>query len=143
MKEFFRFLQAVLHPLPNDCRDKGFILPLTLVFSFLLFSVLFHQISLYQSEKPLISGTETAFTLHRLTQMAAVDLENRLDTTVDAPVTGSFKYEHGRAVYEFVENDNGVIILGLTIVLDSGGEDFNYLYYDVNNKSIIRWEEGI
>jgi hypothetical protein len=141
MKGCLHWLRKINKPLRNE---KGFVLPLTLVFTFLLFSFLLHQINMYQSEKVFIQQREASFALDRLVQIAVADTKRVFDTTQVPPSSDTFEYDgKGTATYEINSeySSSTVRVIGLTVIANNKGEHFNWLYYDKDKKKFTRWEE--
>lgn len=133
--------------------ERGFVLPLTMIILFLLFSFLLHEIKIYETEKQFVHHQEDMLTLDRLLQMAAVDIEkNRLSDWPD-----SFMYDNGTVDYsegtipKGVDLDpENVIYLKLEAKVIGGSEQegfgsrhISYVYYDKDKKKIVRWVEPV
>lgn len=128
--------------------ERGFILPLTLILTFLLFSFLLHEIKVYKTEQQFVHHQENMLVLDRLLQRSAADMEKM--PLADWPEQ-SFAYQNGEVVYmedELPDNTgldaDQIIYFELTAKVDQRDDNarhISYVYYDKKKEKIVRWVE--
>lgn len=146
-------MNGPFHSLRRTRNQDGFILPLTMIIIFLLFSFLLYEIKAYQSEKQFLYYREEMFTVNDLMQMAAVDLEQRFAASLPDKNYGTFDYINGKVSYTISQppkdadlpgsSPQDVIYITLKAQADNEGEHVSFAYYDKKKRKIIRWAEQL
>ena len=122
--------------------DKGFIMPLVVILSFLFLAVIVHQIAQLESDRQFLLQRQNDFRHHTLLQMASVDLLpilEKIDTIEDK--NGQLRYDIGTVNYEIRENNQLEVTVKLTSTTDQTGKREASLVYDKTKQSISSWTE--
>ncbi|MBU8908983.1 competence type IV pilus minor pilin ComGG [Desertibacillus haloalkaliphilus] len=125
---------------PTICKQKGFIMPLTMVLTFIVSGVLLHQLQQYLNEKQFFYEQEQIYIIEQLAQMGAHDLDDVLrEDTVDT--NGQFHYEIGTASYWIQEQLDDTLYVRLTLETIEGRKRLVRLYYDLETLTMKAWWE--
>ncbi|MDE5412284.1 competence type IV pilus minor pilin ComGG [Alkalihalobacterium chitinilyticum] len=120
--------------------QKGFILPITLIFCLLLSLALMHVLDMYLTEKKFYAEQEEIFLLESLLQMATVDLVDDL-TTNRLSSTGAFNYEKGTAVYWILEDTHDTVNIQLKVRTDKERQRVVRFLLDKDKMRVKEWIE--
>jgi competence protein ComGG len=87
--------------------EKGFILPTTIVISFLFFLVFTHQLDLYMSEKRFYKEVEEQYQLEMILNMAVDDIIEEIEAlkeeeTLTSSYSAWLYYPNGQVRYQVV-----------------------------------------
>lgn len=121
--------------------DKGFIMPITLIVVFILFSYVTFQINQLIVEKAFYNEQNKLYTAERLIQMAVVDLKELLQMEVSDEISGKFYYEEGEVSYIIKLETDLIWSIAITSKPSFGSmKKLNY-FYNKNEETFLRWLE--
>ncbi|HEU5140503.1 MAG TPA: competence type IV pilus minor pilin ComGG [Bacillales bacterium] len=120
----------------ND--EEGFILPVTLMITFLMFAFVLHEMKMYEAEKQFIKAREEMMILEGLMRKAVYDVEKG----VPEYDHGTLVYADGKVKYNVDFRMGNVLVLTLVAVSHDGGKHVSHAFYDKIKQKIVRWEEN-
>lgn len=124
-------------------REDGYILPVTLLISILLFTLFTYQINMYVVEKKFYKETEELYVLEGLMQMGVYDIKAELADIDDLEnnLQGSFTYPNGKVNYSTTLLANGLVKIAVRSSTFSGRKYAAVFYYNSIEKTITKWIE--
>lgn len=124
--------------------EKGFVLPVTMVISFLFFMVFSHQLNQFILERKFSRETEEFHTLERVMQMAVADVKIELDmlSTVPSSSTKTVSYQEGAAHISIRPLSTRDIEVNISCSTLKGGKGGAILTYSLLEKQFTKWFEN-
>lgn len=120
--------------------NNGFVLPMVMIVSTLIFFILSHQISLYVTDMKFYKEKFETYKIDRLLQKGVRDVESALHNTYIAST--QFFYEEGRANIQITAISPTQKNIRLTVVTNNNRSSTVILYYNPVDQKIYRWVEG-
>ncbi|TCP31156.1 ComG operon protein 7 (ComGG) [Scopulibacillus darangshiensis] len=120
--------------------EKGFILPLTMTISLILIIFVLHSLVLYQSDRRFIKERLVSFELNELIQLAAFDLEDRIEDNTLAS-SGKLIYSKGFVLYDTDKVSGHVVKITFTATIARNVKRSSIFYYDTEMSGITKWKE--
>lgn len=122
--------------------ERGFILPIVLTISFLLFSFLSFQVNHYLLEKELYHDANERFTSERLLQMAVVDTKEIVMNAGSIEGNGILYYEYGEVHFDIsvAASNVSLVVLKSTIFKSNKKKQLKYYFYH-EDKTVMPWLE--
>lgn len=121
-------------------KKNGFITPLTLVISFILFSTLLHQIKTLDQEREFLTEEKQAFLLEQLLQMGTTDMLEMIKSSKNMEY-GRLEYERGTVTYQTLEVTDEAIRVKLKAATNKGHTNQVILFYNIINQQLTEWTE--
>lgn len=123
--------------------EKGIILPMTVVLSFLIFLIFIQQLELFLSEKQFVVEVEKINQLENLMQMSVHDISTDLSAIeqLDSPFFGRLTYPIGQTQYSLTPESADIIRVVITCNEADGRQYKAQLYYSLESDKIIKWFE--
>ncbi|MGO4887137.1 competence type IV pilus minor pilin ComGG [Anaerobacillus sp. MEB173] len=123
--------------------EKGFVTPVTLILSLLLFSLLFYQVQQYTVEKRFLKEQEEILTMDALMQMGVVDIIDIIGAFDTPPqtLTGQLRYVKGNVHYVIAPGTEERLSVKLECVTNNGRKRNIEIFYDIISSDIIDWIE--
>lgn len=116
--------------------QKGFILPLTMILSFLLLAFVLHAILLLNSDRNFFSQSYTQFHLQQLRECALVDFHRHIEEKT-LPENGTLEYEGGTVTFTTTEQDDSYQIQ--FTITDGQTKEKNKICYLKQSGQPIYW----
>lgn len=122
-------------------REEGFILPLVMILSLLLSSLVIHQIELLETDRLFFQERKNYFHHGLLLQSASNEMLSQLKKSDTIEEHGQFSFGIGSATYHIVEiNEQTATVQFETRTALAGGRKATVIY-DVRTHTIIKWTE--
>lgn len=121
--------------------QRGFVLPLTMIMSFILLFFTVHAILSYQYDRSFAQKRAMSFELNELIQMATVDLE-KLAKEDHIESSGKLVYTTGNVQYHTNKVNGTVWKIAMIATNHEGFRHSNTFYYDSEKGGIVKWAEG-
>jgi competence protein ComGG len=123
--------------------EKGVIFPITVLFSFLFLSLLFHVLELYETEVELTKYEQQSYDVDSLMQMAVIDVKAQMAANVPAKSTskGTFAYPNGTAQYEWKQLTASEVKVTMTVVSYEGIRYSAEFTVSFPAMELIEWKE--
>ncbi|EIT84493.1 hypothetical protein A374_15247 [Fictibacillus macauensis ZFHKF-1] len=122
-------------------KEDGYILPIVLLFSFLLSLLVSHQIFLYVSERQLLASEQANQKLEAMLDESSRDVMRALQLTVKTPTR--IVYDVGEVACMVDEEKKGSVSIKLTASLPSGQTKTVLVYYNKKENKIVKWSEDV
>lgn len=120
--------------------EKGFILPFTLMVTFVVFFVILTSVQIYVSESRYLHETEGYYVRNSMINLTLKtvmeDIENQKNDN-----NGLLSFEEGTVSYQIESMDDDKYRIILVTNLLYGQETKNELIYDKAEKRISKWIE--
>lgn len=123
--------------------EKGVILPMTVMLSFLILLIFSQQLELFLSEKQFVAEVEKINQLENLMQLSVHDISNDLSAIemLDSPFYGRLTYPIGQTQYSLTPESADITRVVITCK-EAGGRQYKaQLYYSFESDKIIKWFE--
>lgn len=122
-------------------KEKGFTYPFVLMIV-ILFSLFFTlQLQFYLSEKRLFHESKTILIQEYYMHTAVKKIEASLQSNSLSIGTGEYLFHNGSANYRIETYSSSLLKTTVTIKLDTMEEIVGFVYYDKNQKKMIKWVE--
>ncbi|RSK27825.1 hypothetical protein EJF36_13590 [Bacillus sp. HMF5848] len=109
--------------------ENGYVAPVVLFITFILFVALSTNITLYVNEKKFLQETNNLFALEQLEQCLTVDAKTYISQKI---LKSSFQYPNGSGSYEATQLTDKLYKVNVTVSLSDGYERKNELYIHVD-----------
>lgn len=120
--------------------QRGFMLPLTMIFSLMSLVLVLHAILLLDSDRSFFHSAYTDFQLRQLRENALSEIDQSVRGKT-LPEHGSFVYDTGTAAFTTSETESKLEVK-FTVSFGTDSET-DKIVYDLNGKDIIGWQERI
>lgn len=119
--------------------NKGYVLPMVMMISSLLFFILSHQVGLYVTDMKFYHEKFEMYKIDRLLQKGVKDIENALK---DKELSSAqFVYDEGRATIQISTISQTQKNIRLSVLTNNSRTSTVILYYNPITKNIYRWLE--
>lgn len=123
--------------------QKGFILPLTMMFCFLFSLFLVSEIEIYKIEQRLYLEEEELEKLKSLAQIGIQDVnEIAKSQKLDDIRVGTLEYPMGAINYSIEPMDNNVMLIRGTCITNKQRIQHFAATINIETNEIVRWVEG-
>lgn len=123
--------------------QRGFILPLTMVFCFLFSLFLLSEVEIYKIEQRLYIEEEELENLKSLLQIGIQDInEIAQSQTLDDKLVGSLEYPIGSIQYTIEPIETNVILIQGTCMTNKQRKQLFNATVNIETKKIVKWVEG-
>ena len=121
--------------------EKGFILPYTLMVTFLVFFVIFSSVQIYLSESKYLQETKGYYLKNSMIGLAMRTLIEQMENHhfLDR---GMILFEEGNVSYQIEPIDDLRYRITLVTITSFGQQIKNQLLYDQSKKRISKWVEN-
>ncbi|RAK22368.1 competence protein ComGG [Anoxybacillus vitaminiphilus] len=123
--------------------EKGFILPVTMIFSFFLLLLFVHVIELYKMETEFAAHEQQMYELDGIMQMAVVDVKNKISNLSDTVtfLDETVVYPTGKAHYELKRLGQERINVHVLCISNNGLEYKAEFTLSVPDMELVEWKE--
>jgi competence protein ComGG len=123
--------------------EKGFILPVTLVFSFFVLLLFAHSVELYKMEAEFANHEEKIYELDSLMQMAVTDIKSKI---THSPQEITYFYDEvtypiGRVQYTLQRLNENEIKVMVVCISNDGFEYGAEFTLSIPSMELIEWKE--
>ena len=124
-------------------RQKGFILPTTVILSFFIVSILVQQVYYYKAEQLFIKEYEQLEILQSLLQIGIKDIMTELQEIEDFPdrMTQAYQYPQGKVIASISPYDEDIVKISLLCQTNKDRKQKVLLLYQLSNRTILKWLE--
>lgn len=123
--------------------QKGFILPLTMVFSFLFSLFVISEIEIYKVEQRLYLEEEELEKLNSLAQIGIQDVNDIAQSQiVDDIIAGRLEYPIGTINYSIEPMENNSMLIRGTCITDKQRMQHFAAIVNKETNEIVRWVDG-
>ncbi|MBB2482162.1 hypothetical protein H5P36_18475 [Bacillus sp. APMAM] len=120
--------------------EKGFILPYTLMVTFVVFFVILSSVQIYLSESRYLHETKSYYIRNSMISLTMKTLIERIENQ-KIKMQGVISYDEGKVSYQIELMDDGRYRIILVTYLSYGQVTKNELIYDQEDKRISKWIE--
>lgn len=106
--------------------QRGFILPLTMILSLLLITLVLHAVMLLNSDRAYFQASFASFQLQQLRESALADIDEQIQKKT-LPENGTFVYDRGTAIFRTNKSRDNLEVL-FTIMSDQSKETDKIIY---------------
>ncbi|MCH1624912.1 competence type IV pilus minor pilin ComGG [Ferdinandcohnia quinoae] len=123
--------------------EKGFILPVTIIISFLFFLIFTFQVNIYLTEKGFYKETEELMVLENLMQLGVGDVQLELGglNELRNPISNEFQYPNGTVSYNAVTLSETTLEVMIICSTKNSRRYRAQFEYDGVEKKITKWNE--
>mgnify|MGYP001945534818 CR=1 FL=1 len=123
-------------------RERGFILPLSIVLSFIFSAIVIHQIHLLENDRLFFQERQNFFQHQLLLQSASNEMQSLLEqSNTLLNDSGQFIFEQGMVHYEIINSNEHSITVRFESNTELPGERFATVMYNVDTYAIMKWTE--
>ncbi|PKR86059.1 competence type IV pilus minor pilin ComGG [Heyndrickxia camelliae] len=120
--------------------EKGFILPFTLMITFVVFFLLLSSVQIYLSEFRYLQEAKGYYIRNSMISLTLKTLMERIENQ-KMENQGVISFEEGNVSFQIKSIDDNQYRIILTTHLSFGQETKNELIYDQTEKRISKWIE--
>ncbi|MBA2869913.1 competence protein ComGG [Anoxybacillus calidus] len=123
--------------------EKGFVLPVTMIFSFFLLLLFVHVIELYKMEIEFAHHEQQMYELDWLMQMAVTDIKNKLSNLSDTVTVldETVVYPTGKAHYQLNRLSQELVNVHVLCISNNELEYKAEFTLSVPGMELIEWKE--
>lgn len=123
-------------------RERGFILPLSIVLSFIFSAIVIHQIHLLENDRLFFQERQNFFQHQLLLQSASNEMQSLLEqSNTLLNDSGQLIFEQGMVHYEIINSNEHSITVRFESNTELPGERFATVMYNVDTYAIMKWTE--
>ncbi len=123
--------------------QRGFILPLTMIFCFLFSLFLLSEIEIYKIEQRLFIEEEELEKLKNLLQIGIQDVNDIAQSQMlEEIIVGRLEYPIGTIQYSIEPLENNFILIRGTCVTNKQRKQYFNATIDIETQKIVRWVDG-
>ncbi|EKN63990.1 ComG operon protein 7 [Schinkia azotoformans MEV2011] len=123
--------------------QRGFILPLTMMFCFLFSLFLLSEVEIYKIEQRLYIEEEELENLKSLLQIGIQDINDIVQSkTLDDKLVGRLEYPIGSIQYTIELLETKVILIQGTCITNKQRKQLFNAIVNIETQKIVRWVEG-
>lgn len=123
--------------------QRGFILPLTMIFCFLFSLVLLSEIEIYKIEQRLYIEEEELEKLKNLMQIGIQDVNDIAQSqTLEDIIFGRLEYPIGSIQYSIEPLENDFILVRGTCITNKQRKQYFNATVNIETNEIVRWVDG-